>query len=327
MTAVKKTYVINNLFARLYTITLYFKKGVNTVSFLENLKKIIKENDVNWDQNTFSFMSKESHSDLNSKYTVIFNEIKDSGNWDGFLNYKLSFKNFFDAVTIFTIIESYVSNDLDLFMEELKNRINAIIKNISPSLKFTFGIKDKSYNILSYALINDQKLLITINTNLYNILNVAFAENKKMFDMSKRERNIRLSKDRFLHSYLFSFTFNNKEYLFKEFLNTCKVCKNYHADFQKKKCIPVCVQCGTIKETVHVCNQKSVVCALCKIYLNKDLKHIPLTNACEHKKNIHVAMFINTRQKTLLKIFQKKIKTVNNTSSFNISNEDFPILK
>lgn len=328
MASTKRTYVINNLFPRLYTITLYFKKGASIDAFLDNLKKIISEKDVTWNQNTFSFMSKESHSELNEKYDSLFKSLKDSEKWDCFINYKLSFKNFSDTVTIFTIIEPYISNNIDMFVEEFKTNINERIKNLDPSLKLTFGVKDKSYNILSYALINEQKLLITINSNLYNILNILFAKNKKMFEMSKKERNERLSKDKFVHSYLMSFNFNNKEYLFKEFLNTCKICKNYHADFNKKKCVPVCVSCGTVKDDEHICVKKKTNCGLCKLYLNRELKHVPLSNVCEHKKNIHIAMFINTRQKTLIKIFQKKIKEVQTEpKSFIIDNEDFPILK
>lgn len=329
MASSKRTYVINNLFERLYTITLYFKKGTSITPFLDNLKKVILEKDITWDQNTFSFISKESHSELNEKYNAFFKNIKDSKKWDCFINYKLSFKNFPNAVTIFTIIEPYISNNLELFIDQFKININELIQKLDPSLKFTFDIKNETYDILSYALINEQKLLITVNNNLYNILNILFAKNKKMFEMSKKERNEILSKDRFVHSYLFSFNFNNKEYLFKEFLNTCKKCKNYHANFDKKKCIPLCESCMTIKENEqHVCVKKTSMCGLCKLYLNRELKHAPLSNICEHRKNIHIAMFINTRQKTLLKIFQKKIKEVNKEpDTFTIDNEDFPILK
>jgi hypothetical protein len=328
MASINEMYFINNLNERLYTIILYFKKGESITSFLEHLKTIIKENDLTFEQNIISFKSKEAYYVLKNKYNTIFEEIKNSNKFPCFLNFRLSFENFKNAITIFTIIQPYVK--IDQFINDLKDNLNQSISEIDDNIKTTYNIKNKVYEFLSYALINNKKLLLTIDKELYTILNIIFSINKNMFNMNPKERRSKMTKDSFIYSYLFSFNFKQKEYLFKEFLNTCKVCKNYHQDigYNKKKCYPICMPCGMVKENDHICKEKSLICGLCKLYHNKNLKHVPFGNECLHKKNIQTAMFIDTRQKTLLKIFSKKIKIIpREDENFLIDLNSFPVLK
>lgn len=327
MASSNEMYFINNLNERLYTIILYFKKGEPINSFLEYLKTLIKENDVIFEQNIISFKSKEAYYILKNKYNTIFNEIRESNKFPCFLNFRLTFENFKNAITIFTIIQPYVK--VEQFIADLKENLNQSISEIEENIKMTYNIKNKTYDFLSYALINNKKLLLTIDKDFYTILNIIFSINKNMFNMNPKERRNKMTKDGFIYSYLFSFNFKQKEYLFKEFLNTCKVCKNYHQEigYNKKKCYPICMPCGMVKENDHVCKEKSLICGLCKLYHNKNLKHVPFGNECLHKKNIQTAMFIDTRQKTLLKIFSKKIKIFPKEESFFMDMNNFPVLK
>lgn len=321
-------YFINNFNERLYSITLYFKKGESITSFIDHLKLIIKENDLIFEQNTISFKSKEAYYILKNKYNTMFEELKTSNKFPCFLNFRLSFENFKNAITIFTIIQPYIK--IDQFIAELKNNLNESIAEIDDNIKMTYNIKNKTYDFLSYALINKKKLLLTIDKDFYTVLNITFAINKNMFNMTFKERRTKMTKDSFIYSYLFSFNFKQREYMFKEFLNTCKVCKNYHQEigYNKKKCYPICMPCGVVKENEHVCKEKSLICGLCKLYHNKNLKHVPFGNECLHKKNIQTAMFIDTRQKTLLKIFSKKIKIFpKEENNFLIDMNNFPVLK
>lgn len=320
-----KSYIINNLQERLYTLTIYFKKNENIKEFLDFLKEHISEKNISWNQNTCNFISKEPYYKLQEKYKKFFNNLK---KWKCFLNYKLTFKNHNSSITLFTIINPLSEIDIDNFVNCLNKYLNEMIDNIKENIKETFNIKSKNHGFLSYALINGKKLLITIDKDLYFILNVLFAENKKIFELSEQDRIENLKRDKFLHSYLFSFRYENKDYNFKEFLNTCKICKNFHFDSNKKNCFPICTPCGEIKERDHVCKQKTFICGLCKLYYNKQLKHVPFDSNCLHKKNIEQEMFIKTRQTTLIQIFSKAIKPEKKViKKFSLSEMDFPLLK
>lgn len=320
----KEVYVINNLIERLFRITLYFKKGGSINPLIEYLKPIIDQKDVTLEQNCFMFKSKEPYFVLKDKYQKIFDEIKESNEFPNFLNFRLSFDNFKNPVTIFTMIQPYIN--VDEFVPTLGEHLNLVIRSLPENIKICYGVENKKYEFLSYALINNKKLLLTIDKELYVILNIIFAKEKNMFDMNISERTAKMTKDHFLDSSLFVFNYKDKDYFFKEFLNTCKICKNYHADYKNRKCYSICVPCGVVKEEEHICSEKSQYCGLCMLYHNKKLKHIPFDNECLHKKNIQTAMFINTRQKTLLKLFTKKIIEVPN-EEFYIDTNDFPILK
>lgn len=432
MASVEKSYIINNFFDRSYTVTIYFNKGVDIKAFLDYVKKHVVEKDLVWKNNVFSFKSKEPRLDLYNKYTCFFKNIKEKKIRDCFLSFKLSFDNFNNAITIFTIVEKSITNDIKSFIDEFVKAVNVFINKLDINIKHTFITQqNKEFNILSYALIHDDKLLITIDNVFYTVLNVLFASEEKLFELTKQERNERLKQKKIFDSYLFTFELNNKHYGFKEFLNICKICKNYHYDFNKKNCVSVCVPCGTVKEENHVCvndientlkdknndletkgspknvsinppksspknssenlaenlsdnssenssensfenssensseysscseheitvnssspkstidtkklknikkkmekekeKEKKKYCGLCKLYLNILLKHTPLDKKCEHKKNIHTEMFINTRQRVLLNILRKNIEVIKpEPETFIMNDQDFPILK
>lgn len=324
-------YIVKNFKERLYTIIIYFRKGENNEKLFNFLKSELKEEGGTWLDNKYSFMSKETLFVLQKKFKPLFENIINSGEYNSFLNYKIIFKNP-NNITLFTILNQQY--DIDLFINELNEFFNKQIKNIPNHIKDSFKIKDKTnFLILSFKLYGN-KLLINIDKELYFILNISFAYNNGLFNLTKKEQNEKLVKYSFIYSYLFSFCFKEKEFLFKEFLNICKICKKNHLNFENKICQPICVPCAVVKKPCHICGVPKSFCGLCKIYYDKTLGHHPMDNNCLHKKNIKEELFIKRRQNTLIKILKtpiiedEKHEVENNeTKLFDTCMENFPELK
>lgn len=324
-------YIVKNFKERLYTIIVYFKKGGDKEKLFNFLKSELKEEGGIWVDNKYSFMSKETFFDLKKKIKPFFENIINSGEYNSFLNYKIIF-NPYDNITLFTILNR--DHDVDLFIEELNEFFKKQIKNIPKYIRESFKIKDETnFLILSFKL-SGNHLLLNIDKELYFILNISFAYHNGLFNLTKKEQNEKLVKYSFIYSYLFSFVFKEKEFLFKEFLNICKICKKNHLDFENKICQPICIPCAVIKKPDHVCTLPKPFCGLCKIYYDKALKHKPMDNKCLHKKNIKEGLFLKRRQNTLIKILKTRIiednkddEEKNETELFNTEIENFPELK
>lgn len=298
-----------------YNISILFKSEDFLEKDVIKVVEMIKEENVSHISNKIYFSSKLTYHELIEKYQNIFSLTKNENS--RYRNFRLKFEDPKDSVYLFTNIFS--TTNIDEFLEALKTFLNEQLEDLPNEIKK--NISEKKIDFISATLLRDHKLIILFEKEVYEKICYMYINSLtdwKSFDELKKK----MYEKSFVNSFIFWFEYKSQEHLFCEFQKICTNCKTVHnKDIQ---CNKVCVDCALITDKFHKCTKQITFCYVCKIYLNYEKKHKPLSTQCDHLYNLTTNLYMKTRRTVIVNILNSlKINSENFLKVEETNSENF----